>query len=32
MITLQDIQHITEALKRALSQVKEEKITAKTSS
>ena len=32
MITSQDIQHITEALKRALSQVKEEKITAKTSS
>jgi acetylornithine/LysW-gamma-L-lysine aminotransferase len=32
MITPQDIQHITEALKRALSQVKEEKITAKTSS
>jgi len=32
MITLQDIQHITEALKRALNQVKEEKITAKTSS
>jgi acetylornithine/LysW-gamma-L-lysine aminotransferase len=32
MIAPQDIQHITEALKRALSQVKEEKITAKTSS
>jgi acetylornithine/LysW-gamma-L-lysine aminotransferase len=32
MIAPQDIQHITEALKRALSQVKEEKMTAKTSS
>jgi len=31
MITPQDIEHITEALKRVLSQVKEEKITAKAS-
>ena len=31
MITPQDIEYITEALRRILSQVKEEKITAKTS-